>query len=275
MRASGVESATSNVSGKKRKGGQPLNEIKSKLTKLLLPSHEKKSVVELRLKLAEEIQEIDASKTVGENWTIQELTTVVAFLPGADPELWEPSYVRFLQPIINRRCYPHNPAPPEDIVQKVNEIFKFHRTKFSRPVDRPRKVLQVTADELVPMMQALANKPAAKWGEKEVALLRSDFSQVSTIDANRSSANSINMYLTFFKELSAFYIRRPDIRAQLDPDVVIFDLRNADINVYKQELARYSMPPHHGAFPEPWGANTPALVFPMPCTSPPCTSWVS
>jgi hypothetical protein len=266
MSAPGEESASSEASGKKRKGGQHLDEIKSKLTKIKLPSHEKKSVLEVRLHLAEEIVEIDANKTAGEHWSVQEVTTLADFLPGSDPELWEPSLLAFVYPILNRRSCPYKPSMPAELARKVDDIFVWHRIKFSQTADKPRQTLCVTADELIPLMTILSGKPTEEWGDQEVALLRSDFSQISTIDGKLSSPAAIDMYLAFLKDLTAFYIRRPDIRVQLEPDVVIFDVSNVDINVYKQELARYAamMPPHHGVFPEPWGANAPGLVFPMP-----------
>lgn len=270
MSSSQSHSREENISGQKRKGSELLSDIKGKLVRFGLALRGRKSGLSLKLQQAESLNDLIKTKPAGENWSIEEMTMLTDFLPGSDLECWEPADVLFLQPILN--AHSHSADAPAAITTKASDINEFYRRHLA-PTGRA-KALTVSADELVPMMTTLRKKAHVKWGKKEVDLLLENFANVATIDTNISSAAAVDLYLLFFADLTAFYVRRPDIKAIVDPDVVIFDLSpNVDGQLYATQLANYTaapvgggartLPVHLGAFPAQWNPGPVATVFPM------------
>jgi hypothetical protein len=54
---------------------------------------------------------------------------------------------------------------------------------------------------------------------------------VARVDASNSTAIAVEKYCELLAKLSAFYLRRPDIKAKVDPELVIFDLSDAGLNL--------------------------------------------
>lgn len=257
-------SGVSPVTEVKRKNSQLLADIKDKLVKLRLGTCGTKAELTSKLQLAESLEELAQTKPAGENWTVEEVAQLISFLPDDDPESWDPADVNFLYPILNAHSS-ITADTPAAVASKVNDIYAFYRRRLTST--GRAKTLIVSADQLVPMMTALMKKAPSKWGTKEVDLLLEHFANVTAIDAKISSAVAIEMYVKFCSELFTFYVRRPDIRVLIDPDVVIFDLsNNVDVQLYTDELDKYAtiaLSAQVGPFPAPWNPGPIATVFPM------------
>jgi hypothetical protein len=82
------------------------------------------------------------------------------------------------------------------------------------------------------------------------------------------------MYYTFIQQLQQLYHNRPDLKALIDPEVVVFDLGGVDTAVYTAALAAYRTKhaagakkpaaTHPGPLPQQWNPGALGTVFPMP-----------
>ena len=93
-----------------------------------------------------------------------------------------------------------------------------------RPTCRLR---DVTTDDLMDVVQPIADRPWQEWPEEEVTALVSSIRDVCSVDFSKSSKNAALVYKKFLGQWSQFLTFRPDITQKLDPFYVIADLAMA------------------------------------------------
>lgn len=147
--------------------------------------------------------------------------------------------------------------------EMMAKIAEYCHARFSTV---PRlKDQTVTADSLSPLFKLL-KKNVEKWDDADSDLLLQYLGNVARVDAMQSTTSAIDSYCELLQKLSAFYARRPDIKAKVDPELVIFDLSSVGLNqsAYITQLAIYALPPHFGSMPPAVNPGPIGTVFAMP-----------
>lgn len=206
----------------KRMAGEFVVDIKKKWIKFGLPVFGNKGVLSEKLAKAEELVNITDAKEANDLWSSEEVLQFIAFLP-ADVSNWVPADVQFAYENFNTHAC--DPSTVGEFAQFFQDMCNYMDEHFSTT---PRmKSLTVLADVLVPMMTTLARKKPAEWKQKHIDLLITHYGDVHLIDGANSDPAAVDQYCTFLGQLQEFYVLRPDLRAVIDPDVVVFDITNA------------------------------------------------
>ena len=218
--------------------------------------------------LQETVHRFEAMKTlanqasIDHQWTKDEMDLFYSGLL-IEYDQWQPQEVCLVQQLVNSRFISaevYSIPFYAEMSSKVAEYCRVHFTAIPRLKDKT-----VTADSLSPLF-SLLRKKVEKWGDEEGELLLLYIGDVAKIDATRSSYDAIEKYCELLHMLTAFYVRRPDIKAKVDPELVIFDLTTVGLNIatYTAQLAAYVIPAHFGPMPLHINPGPIGVVFPMP-----------
>jgi hypothetical protein len=176
---------------------------------------------------------------------------------------WQPHGVCLVQQLVNTRFIAQEVMEITyyaNMMTKINEYCRNHFSVIPRVKDQT-----VTADSLSPLFKLL-KKNVEKWDDNDGDLLLQYLGNVASVDALNSTYSAIEMYCELLAKLVIFYVRRPDIKAKVDPELVIFDITadGLDLSTYCAQLASYVHPAHLGPMPAAVNPGPIATVFPMP-----------
>lgn len=192
---------------------ESVGDIKAKLNACGLFLFGNKSILESKLALVESILLLANKKDMNGSWNVEEFDLIISLLPS-DSNTWAAGDVNFVFGIVNSRsCASSILNNPQSTA--LLEKLRVYVTERLTVVPRLKHRV-VTADSLLPMINALSKKSAKKWGQKEVKLLMENFADLHSIDGNSSSAAAVDHYVSFLGQLNVFYGLRPDIRAQIE-----------------------------------------------------------
>lgn len=207
-------------------GKRKVCELKDALGKLgySLRSRELKSELECKYDHAQAILDL---RNVPHNhtWTRVEFDVLMSELVGLDSGEWDPATVVLIRGTYYLRCFSIEVTSDEDCMKMINNVEDYYKKFLTESVKHKTEV--ITADSISPLMQQLLNKPVGKWGDKEGDKLVTMFGNVKGINATGSTQESLDQYRQLNDLLSVFYVKRPDIKVKVDPDVVTFDLSAA------------------------------------------------
>lgn len=245
--------------GKKRS----LESSKSILLDWGFPTSQKKA------KLQDTVDRIQAMKSLAENaaidhqWTKAEMDLFFSGLLLEEFDQWQPQEVCLVQQLVNTRFVSQEVMEISYYSEMMAKIAEYCHVHFSTV---PRlKDQTVTADSLSPLFKLLKKK-VGKWNDADGDLLLQYLGNVARVDALQSSAPAVEKYCALLEKLAAFYLRRPDIKAKVDPEIVIFDLSAVSLSLptYLAQLAAYVLPPHFGPMPPAVNPGPIGTVFSMP-----------
>lgn len=252
------------MEGKKRKH-DTLQSIKSKVEELggVVSGKTKKQLLET-LRHNQTVRAMQTDTVPTYKWTEENLTEFKRYLPLSDEPFWDPAEVKLVCEVLNSRSVTPELLEIGDTQEWCNRVLAAGFKLCNPPPRRKRK--HISADELDPLTNALFKKKVEKWGDKEGELLLQYMGDVIAIDGRRSSSESIERYGKLLGMLNIFYARRPDIKAKVDPDLVIFDIQavGVDLDTYLAQLKAYVPPFHLGSLPDAVNPGPIPLIFPMP-----------
>lgn len=222
-----------------------------------------------KAKLQETVDRLKAMKTLSDNatidhhWTKDEMDIFFSGLSIDDYDRWQPQEVCLVQQLVNARFVSAevlNIPYYAKMMAKIAEYCNFHFSSIPRLKDQT-----VTADSLSPLFRLL-KKNVEKWDDADGDLLLQYIGNVAKVDVRTSTPGAIEKYCELLAKLAAFYLRRPDIKAKVDPELVIFDVTAAGVNIntYNVQLAAYALPAHFGPMPAHINPGPVGIVFPMP-----------
>ena len=120
----------------------------------------------------------------------------------------------------------------------------------------------VSCDEVAPSLSILSSIPSAQWTSSDIALLIKTIGGVTTYTAAGSSSSSVAVVNQFSGLLSEFFLIRPDVKALLDPFIVVADVAAgvplnylACVNAYPPfvgAIAALAPPNNPGVVPTVW-----------------------
>lgn len=222
-----------------------------------------------KAKLQETVDRVEAMKSlaihahINHQWTKDEMDVFFSGLVLEQYDRWQPQEVCLVQQLVNSRfisaAVMDIPYYAEMMV-KLNDYCRTHFAVIPRLKDQT-----VTADSLSPVYKLL-KKNVEKWNDADGELLLQYLGNVAKIDALKSTHIAIEKYCELLAKLVVFYQRRPDIKAKVDPELVIFDITSDDLDVeiYSNQLATYVLPPHFGPMPVATNPGPIGTVFAMP-----------
>jgi hypothetical protein len=82
----------------------------------------------------------------------------------------------------------------------------------------------VSCDNVDPVVSRLIAIPVEKWSRDDIILLITAFKAVAMFDAQGCSPAAVSRLCDFAEIISRFYVLRPDVKALIDPFVVIADI---------------------------------------------------
>jgi hypothetical protein len=104
-------------------------------------------------------------------------------------------------------------------------------------------------------------KNVSKWGDVEGDLIVEALGDVALVEAARSSGEALQLYVDLGLLLNSFFARRPDVKARVDPDVVVFDIGGGVPPNYLAALQGYIHPGHLSLFPPAGACNVGTVPF--------------
>eukprot|EP00428_Durinskia_dybowskii_P066022 CAMPEP_0170366198 /NCGR_PEP_ID=MMETSP0117_2-20130122/6293_1 /TAXON_ID=400756 /ORGANISM="Durinskia baltica, Strain CSIRO CS-38" /LENGTH=336 /DNA_ID=CAMNT_0010620777 /DNA_START=17 /DNA_END=1027 /DNA_ORIENTATION=- len=217
-----IKAATDVLVAGKRKA----SELKEGLTKLgfSFRANERKGVLLdkynhacalLALRLADE----------DHTWTREEYDILTKGLVDRDTNDWDAGEVYLIRSIYSTRFFSCDVMADEGCTSMITKIEQRYNQLFSAPIKQKTEV--ISANSIAEPMKQLLRKPVANWGDKEGELLVTMFGNVKGIDARSSTDGNLDNYRRLNEQLCVFYIKRPDIKQKVDPEVVTFDLSGA------------------------------------------------
>jgi len=239
-----------------------VEQLKTALTTLGWPTTGKKAELEVRLNHVEKVKGFAAGAAPDHRWTADEVSEMLAFLRLENRANWEPCEVVMVSEVLNSRFCSDEVMAKKEICDTLKEIKAFsaaHLTSLPRV-----KNVQINADILIPMMTKLLRKDVTKWGDKEGNQLLQYLGDVATIDARASSPAALESYSRLSTMMVAFFLRRPDWKARIDPEIVIFDLSATTQVAFNAALAGYVLPAHLGVMNPPVNPGVNQSVFILP-----------
>jgi hypothetical protein len=219
---------------------------------------------ELRQKLGhiQRMQSLAADAPPGHQWQQNEFNEFFAELRGQELADWDPKEDEDVYNILNSMAVsPEVLAVPEN-KSLLDALWKYNITVL-RTTTR-LKMQTVTADSLLPMIAALNAKNVAKWGKKEFQQLRENLSNVGTIDGRASTPGALEQYCTFLGSLAVLFHRRPDLKAEIDPEYVVLDVPADQMPTYVASIGAYVPPALHGPLPAQANQGAVPLIYAMP-----------
>ena len=201
-------------------------ELKEALTKLgfSVKSKERKGVLQDKYDHACDLLDL---RLVDEDhtWTREEYDMLTKDLVDTDTNDWDAGEVYLIRNIYTSRFFSGDVMADEGCTSMITKIEQRYNQLFSTPIKQKTEV--ISANSIAAQMEKLLRKPVAKWGDKEGEQLVSMFGNVKGIDARNSTDGNLDNYRRLNEQLCIFYIKRPDIKQKVDPEVVTFDLSGA------------------------------------------------
>lgn len=222
-----------------------------------------------KAKLQDTVDRIGAMRSVAEHaaidhqWTKEDMDIFLSGLSLEECDRWQPHEICLVHELVNTRFVSTEVMAISYYAEMMAKIAEYRHSHLSTV---PRlKDQTVTADSLSPLFKLLRKK-VEKWDDADGDLLLQYLGNVARVDALQSTASAIDSYCKLLHKLSAFYVRRPDIKAKVDPEIVIFDLSNVglDLATYIAQLDIYALPPHFGPMPPAVNPGPIGTVFAMP-----------
>ena len=251
------------ASNERKRKSQSTEMLKSILNGWGFPTERKKT------RLQETVDRVEAMKSLADNapidhqWTKDEMGVFFSGLFIEDYNHWQPQEVCLVQQLVNTRFISAEVMNIPQYAEMMAKIADYCRIHFSTV---PRlKDQTVTADSLSPLFKLLRKK-VEKWDDADGDLLLKYIGNVAKVNASESTPAAIEKYCELLAKLAAFYVRRPDIKAKVDPELVIFDITSTSLNMvtYTTQLAAYALPVHFGPMPANINPGPVGFVFPMP-----------
>lgn len=247
------------ASGKKRK----VETLKAALSEWGFPTSQKKEKLEETFDRIQAMKSLAANTAIDHQWTKDEMDVFFSGLLLEEFDRWHPHEVCLVQQLVNSRFVSAKVMEISyyaDMMTKIAEYCRVHFSSVPRLKDQT-----VVADSLSPLFKLL-KKRVDKWNDADGDLLLQYLGNVARVDALKSTPTAVEKYCELLSMLSVFYLRRPDIKAKVDPEIVIFDLSNVGHNLptYLAQLATYCLPTHFGPMPPPANPGSVATVFAMP-----------
>lgn len=234
--------STASILGKRK-----VEQIKEALTTLGWPTWGKRAELEVRLTHVENVKGLAAGAAPDHKWTVGEVSEMLTFLRLENRDNWEACEVVMVAEVLNARFCSDEVMANKAICDTLTEIKAFS-AKHLAALPRAKNA-QINADALIPMMTKLLRKDVTKWGDKEGNQLLHQLGDVATIDARASSPEAIESFSRLSTMMAAFFVRRPDWKAKIDPEIVIFDLSGTTQVAFNAALAGYLLPGHLGMMP--------------------------
>eukprot|EP01031_Cornospumella_fuschlensis_P028244 gene28244-34108_t len=248
-----------NLAGTKRKS---VDALKCMLIEWGFPTSGKKAKLQQTVDRVEAMKSLADQAAIDHHWTKEEIDMFFSGLPIDEYDQWQPHEVHLVQQLVNTRFIRSEVLAVPHYANMVAKIAEYCQARFA--VIPRVKTQTVVADSLAPLFKLL-KKNVEKWNDADGDLLLRYLGNVAKVDGRNSSTQAVEKYCELLGKLAVFYARRPDIKAKVDPELVIFDLSAKDVVVttYVAQLAVYPAPPHFGAMPGQLNPGPVGTVFPM------------
>lgn len=247
------------ILGSKRKS---VDELKDTVAGWGFPRSGKKAKLQQSVDHVEAMKSLADQAAIDHHWTKEEIEVFFSGLPIDEYDQWQPHEVCLVQQLVNTRFIASEVLAIPHYANMMAKIAEYCQARFS--VIPRVKDQTVLADSLAPLFKLL-KKNVEKWSDADGDLLLLHLGNVAKVDGRNSSSQAVEKYCELLGKLVVFYARRPDIKAKVDPELVIFDLSASDMVVatYVAQLSTYPFPAHFGTMPGQLNPGPVGTVFPM------------
>jgi len=235
-------SAPPSVNHPDKKKKVTVAELKDRLRVSGLPTSGLKHDLECRLhgEWEKTITNYATSQVV--DWSQEDVLHLGARFIDMDVKHWNPADATKMLGVLDSKPIQRE-ALWDPVISSFLEKCGVFRNKITPSCGGLRRT--VTADEIFKNVSKLLKVVAEEWGDREIGLLKQTLGGVSVVNARGCSPSSVSAYLQLCDNLGKFYALRPDVKAELDPYLVIADISGGIPGGYAGALAGY--PPIDGA----------------------------